>query len=85
MSCLAIRKNVYLYDNRVIQFLESQPNQSKYIEDLIKKELDKQYVQWSKEDIIELIEEYLKDKTIMEDKDTKDKDVVMSLQGLLNM
>lgn len=84
---MVTRKNVYLYDDKAVSFLESQQNQSKYIEDLIKKDMNKQYTQWSREDIIDLIEEYMKDKIIIEgnvDKN-KDKDAIMSLQGLLNM
>lgn len=79
------RKNIYLYDNDVIIFLEKQPNQSKYIEDLIRHDMNKQNISWSREDIIGLIEEYLQGRNIVENKIEKDKDVVMSLQSLLNM
>lgn len=82
---MVTRKNVYLYDENVVAFLEGKPNQSKYIEDLIKKDMNKQNTSWSKEDIIEIVEEYLKGRTIVEGKSEKDKDVVMSLQGLLNI
>jgi NADH:ubiquinone oxidoreductase subunit E len=52
------RKQIVLHDKKVIEYLEKQQNQSKYIEELIIKDINKnKYV--TKEEVIELIKKYV--------------------------
>jgi len=77
---MGIRKNIYLNDEEVIKHLEKQQNQSKYIENLILKDMMNESELITKAEVIELIESYIKKLP----KQNKNKDVTKnSLDGLL--
>lgn len=54
---MTYKKMIYIHDENVLSYLQKQNNQSAYIVDLIKKDMNKEII--NKESIIKIIEEYL--------------------------
>lgn len=74
------KKTIYIYDDEVAKYLEQQINQSAYIVNLIKKDMQKGNI--DKETIIKIIEEYLnKNKAHSQN----DYELIKSMENILNL
>lgn len=57
-----VRKTIYLYNKDVVAHVNSKPNMSAYIEDLVFKDMTlEQRQSLTREEVIDLIKEYCKD------------------------
>jgi hypothetical protein len=88
---MATRKTIYIDDENVLDYFEKQGNKSKYVENLIKNDMNGIKKHWSKQDIIDIIEEYLqnyqievKEKIINENNEEKET-LKQLTQNLLNL
>lgn len=61
MDC-KVKKGIYILDNRALDWLEKQGNQSKYITDLILSDINDKGI--TRDEVIKIIEEKLKSCTV---------------------
>lgn len=78
----AVKKTFRFTNEMVIEHLNKQPNQSKYIEELIKKDMSPKDRFITKDEAIALIESYLKN--IQAKQSIADDKVKQSIQNIIN-
>lgn len=80
---MAKRKNFYIKNKKVVEFIESKRNQSDYIESLVLKDMKSEKEILTKDKVIELIKKYSPSK--IENTECVDLGVKESLNSLFDM